>query len=145
MSEVEFVSDLLLAIREGIREGKKSVRDTCYKDYDDQFTGRKLHEKRFRETMDAIGEMTRPDLPKLKFRAARLFYPLFCAVFHMKYGLPKLGLPRLAFKVSDYPKLRIALERVDDLLGKIKAAEAAHEDIAHVGSRVCLGLTAGHP
>ncbi len=129
MAEAEFISELLLAIEEGIREGKKAVIDTCYRKYDDQFTNRKRHEKRFRETMDAIGGICGVDLPELKFRATRLFYPLFCAVYHMKFGLPRLHAPKRTLKTSDYPKLKIALEQVDDLIDKVKAAEVAHETI----------------
>lgn len=129
MAEAEFISELLLAIHEGIREGKKSVIDSCYKKYDDQFLNRKLHEKRFRETMDAIGEMAGEDLPKLKFRATRLFYPLFCAMYHMKFDLPRLQAPKTTIKASDYPKLKMVLERIDNLIDTIKAAEDAHEDI----------------
>lgn len=129
MAEAEFISELLLAIQEGIREGKKTVIDTCYRKYDDEFANRKRHEKRFRETMDAIGEIGGTDLPALKFRATRLFYPLFCAVYHMKFGLPRLHAPKRPLKPSDYPKLKNALEQVDDLIDKIKAAEDTHETV----------------
>lgn len=129
MGEAEFISELLLAIHEGIRELKKDVIDSTYKKYDDHFPNRKKYEKHFRETMDAIGELLGADLPELKFRATRLFYPLFCAVYHMKFGLPRLHAPRRTLKTGDYPKLKIALEQVDDLIDRIKAAEDAHEDI----------------
>src|ERR1700724_737586 len=135
MTEVEFVSELLLAIHEGIREGKKTVIDNCYKNYDDVFPNRKTHEKRFRETMDIIGAIVEGDLAQLKFRAPRLFYPLFCAVFHLKFGLPKIRTTRNPMKVADYPKLKMTLERVDALLDTIEAAERAH-NIANATSVV---------
>lgn len=128
MAEAEFISELLLAIHEGIREGKKTVIDNCYKKYDDRFLNRKLHEKRFRETMDTIGGIVDNDLPKLKFRGTRLFYPLFCAVYHMKFSLPRFHSTRAAIKTTDYPKLKMVLERIDDLLDGIEAAEDAHEE-----------------
>jgi hypothetical protein len=123
MAEVEFVSELLIAIHEGIRESKKTVIDKAYVDYDDNFPGRKLHEKRFGETMDAIGDITRPDLPNLRFRGTRLLYPLFCAIYHMKYGLPRLTPQRAPIRSSDYPKLKAALEEVDTLIGAIEDAD----------------------
>lgn len=129
MAEAEFISELLLAIHEGIREGKKTVIDNCYKKYDDKFLNRKLHEKRFRETMDAIGAIAGEDLPDLKFRATRLLYPLFCAIYHLQFGLPRLRAPEVAIKASDYPKLKIVLERVDGLIDRIEGAGADHEDI----------------
>lgn len=130
MAEAEFISELLLAIQEGIRESQRTVIDNSYKKYDDEFPNRKRHERRFRETMDAIGEIFGEELPQLEFRATRLFYPLFCAVYHMKFGLPKLTVTRSPFKIADYPKVKMALEGVDELVGKIKAAEDDNEEIA---------------
>jgi hypothetical protein len=127
MAEAEFISELMLAIEEGIREGKKAIIDACYKDYDDQFPSRRTHEKRFRETMDTIGGITGGDLPKSKFKATRLFYPLFCAIYHMKFGLPRIQAPRASIKVGDYPKFKMVLERIDNLIGEISAAEDRNE------------------
>jgi hypothetical protein len=129
MAEAEFISELLLAMQEGIREGQKRVIDNCYTKYDDDFPNRRLHERRFRETMDVIGGIVGKDLPHLEFRATRLLYPLFCAVFHLKFGLPRLRLARLTFKATDYPKLKTALERVSELIEKIKSAESQHTTI----------------
>jgi hypothetical protein len=120
MSEAEFISELLLAMEEGIRAGSKAVIDKCYKDYDDDFPNRQAHEKRFRKTMDAIGGILGPDLAQLEFRATRLFYPLFCAIFHLKFRLPRLIAPRSSFGVSDYPKMKTALEQVDALIDGIE-------------------------
>ena len=36
---------------------------------------------------------------------------------------------RKPFRVSDYPKMRMALEGIDDLLSRITDAESDHEDI----------------
>ena len=104
MSEVEFVSELLLAMQEGIREGNKGTIDKAYKGYDDEFPNRERHEERFRATMDTIGSIVGSRLPMLKFRATRLFYPLFCCVYHMKFTLPKLEAPRPAVAAQEPPK-----------------------------------------
>ncbi len=125
MAEAEFISQLLLAIHEGIREGQKSVIDNAYKKYDDDFPRRRLHERRFRETMDTIGGIVGADLPQLEFRATRLFYPLFCAMFHVKFGLPRLRAPRATLRIADYPKLKRVLEKTSALIDEIKAAEGS--------------------
>jgi hypothetical protein len=129
MSEAEFISDLLLAIQEGIRAGERRIIDNAYKKYDDEFTNRKLHEKRFREIMDIIGGILGGDLPQLVFRATRLLYPLFCAVFHLKFGIPRLRVAKASFKVTEYPKLKMALERIDELIGRIETAKKNNENI----------------
>lgn len=128
-AEAEFISELLLAIQEGIRAGGKQVIDNCYDDYDDRFPHRKTHEQRFRSTMDIIGGIVGKDLATLHFRATRLFYPLFCAIYHIKFRLKRLQAPRPSFKVSDYPKMRIGLEQIDDLIDRIRAAEDEHQNI----------------
>jgi hypothetical protein len=129
MAEAEFISELLLAMQEGIRAGNKQVIDKCYKDYDDAFPDRKTHEKRFRETVDIIGGISGGDLSRLKFRATRLFYPLFCAVFHSKFGLPRLGVTRASFRGTDYPKLKMSLEGINELIDRIETAKKANETL----------------
>ena len=129
MGEAEFISELLLAIQEGIREGNKLTIDAAYKKYDDGFPNRRTHEKRFRETMDTIREVFGDDLPSSGFRQTRLLYPLFCAIYHMKFGLQKLSSPRRPIRQAVYPKVKSTLENVDELISRIKAADKAHEDI----------------
>ena len=129
MAEAEFISELLLAIHEGIRAGGKAVIDNAYKKYDDEFPHRRLHERRFRQTVDIIGAIVGGDLPQLKFRATRLLYPLFCAVFHLKFGLPRLKVARVPLRVADYPKFRLVLEQVSELIDRIGDAEKSNEDI----------------
>jgi hypothetical protein len=79
--------------------------------------------------MDTIGAAMGPELANLEFSATRLFYPLFCAVYHLKYKLPKLKAPRTKIRTSAYPKLKVALEDIDALIDRVEAAEEAHEDI----------------
>lgn len=129
MAEAEFISELLLAMCEGIREGKKSVIDTAYRRYDDDFPGRRTYEKRFRETADIIGGIAGADLPQLKFRATRLLYPLFCAVYHLKFKLPRLRVATASLRSSGYPKLRTVLDSIDQRIDDIKAAETSHSAI----------------
>ncbi|HEV2964705.1 MAG TPA: DUF262 domain-containing protein [Candidatus Angelobacter sp.] len=128
MAEAEFISELLLAMHEGIRAGGKPIIDNAYKKYDDEFPNRQQHEKRFRETIDSIGGICGEDLSQLEFRATRLFYPLFCAIYHCRFGLPNLGVSRTVIKSADYPKVEMALEKMDGLIETIKTATAEHKD-----------------
>ena len=120
MAEAEFISDLILAMQDGVQAGSKGVRDNAYETYDDEFPSHKTHEKRFRETMDVIKGILGMVLEQSEFRAIRLFYPLVCAIHHFKFGLPKLKRNRTSFRVADYPKMKTALEYVDDLLKRIE-------------------------
>jgi hypothetical protein len=129
MNEAEFISELLLAMEEGIREGSKTVIDKAYEKYDDQFPNRRRHEVRFRETADTLAAIAGSDFPKLKFRATRLLYPFYCATYHMKFGLARLQAPRQLIKPRDFPKLRVTLENIDDLISRIEAAYKADEEL----------------
>jgi hypothetical protein len=60
---------------------------------------------------------------------SRLLYPLFCAVYHFKFGLPKLTATRSPIRPTDYPKLKNTLETVSELINEIETAEAAHANI----------------
>ena len=127
MAEAEFASELLIAMLDGVRAKEKRTIDKFYKDYDDRFPRRRTFEKRFRETIDTIGGIMEDTLPDSKFNEPRLLYPLFCAVFHMRFGLPGMECGRISFKPSDYPKLRIALGEVDDVFEKLRIVEEEAE------------------
>lgn len=126
MAEVECASELYIAMLMGIRPKEKRLIDNVYREYDDTFPRRKVIEKRFRETMDAIGNIMESGLADSELRSPRLFYPLYCAVYHLKFKLPGLTHDRAVsgIKSTDYPKLRIALEQVDSALEKAKAIES---------------------
>jgi len=126
MAEAEFISELLLAMEEGIREGgKKKAIDDAYKKYDPKFPSRPTHEKRFIETIDTIGAIAGPNLVNLEFRALRLFYPLFCAVYHIKFGLKRLEIARPTLRVSDYAKCSAALEAISERVAKVNEGGTA--------------------
>lgn len=129
MAEVEFVSELLIAMSEGIRARAKSFIDSYYKDHDDKFSNRKSLEKRFRVVMDNIGGIFATYLSESKLREARLLYPLFCAIYHMQYGLPELTYGRKSIKPEDYPKIRIALQKIDSLFEKLEKETERQERI----------------
>lgn len=129
MAEAELISELLLALEEGIREGNKKVIDAAYKAYDDKFPNRALLEKRFVDVIDTIAAIMGDSLPGSRFRALRLFYPLFLAIYHMKYGLPRLTIGRRPLKVSDYPKIKNVLETVEGVIEAIDdGSKPANED-----------------
>ena len=128
MAEAEFISDLIFAMQDGIQAGDQKVRDSACKKYDNNFPSRRLHERRFRETIDIISGVFGGDLAQSGFRAIRLFYPLFCAIYHLKFGLPKLRSKRTSFKPADYTKMKTALEYVDELLEKTEELRKKQSD-----------------
>jgi hypothetical protein len=47
----------------------------------------------------------------------------------LKYGMPRIEAPRPRLRISDYARLKIALEAVDELIERIKASEEGHEQV----------------
>lgn len=123
MLEAEFVSELMIAMLAGILAKEKRIIDRFYKDYDEQFAKQKALEKRFRETIDTIGGILGKTLPESKYHEIRVFYPLFCAVYSLRYGLPKMDDGQHGIRPADYAKLQIALGGVDEIFEKLEAYE----------------------
>jgi len=133
MADAEFVSDLLIAMSDGIQEKDKKIIDHFYAKYDDQFPRRRVFEKRLREVIDQIGAIMDGTLAKSSFKSTRLLFPLFCAVYHMHYQLPELKAPQKAIRLSQYPKLKASLEQVDEIFQKVKE-EGRTEDLAYLSA-----------
>jgi hypothetical protein len=123
MNEAEFVSELLIAASVGIRAKEKRLIDSFYLKWDNDFPRGAAQEKRFRQTIDTIGGITGDRLPESKFRTTALLYPLCCAVYHFRYGLPEFDEERVAIKTSDYQRLGNALVKIDDIFAKLEDAE----------------------
>jgi len=123
MAEAEFVSELLMAMSLGIRGKSKRSIDNFYRDHDDRFPRRKTLERQFRQTMDDIGGIMEGSLRESSLSGPPLLYPFFCAVYHMQFGLPEMTLPRCPFKGEAYPKLRIAVAKVDEIFEKLHEEE----------------------
>jgi hypothetical protein len=135
MAEAEFVSELLIAASSGIRAKEKRLIDSFYSKWDNDFPKRSVIEKRFRETMDSIGGIMGDRLPESKFKTTALLYPLFCAVYHLKFGLPEFDEERITIKTSNYTKLGNTLIKIDEIFYKLDAAreEAAFEHDVNAG------------
>lgn len=117
MTEAELTSDLLGAMLEGIK-AKKQIPN-FYQKYDDSFPSRDVYVSRFRETMDVIGEIMQGTLVTSEFRRVHLFYSLFCSIYHYLFRLPDFDFEvAQSLKLRDYAKVRIALEKVDEIYAK---------------------------
>lgn len=124
MTQAEFVSELLIAMSIGIRGRSKQLIDNFYDENDDELPQRLVQVKRFRDTMDIIGGIMGATLPQSKFSEPRLLYPLFASIYHLQYGLPKFDRERVQIERTAFPKLRSALESVDEIFRKLdKQAE----------------------
>jgi hypothetical protein len=116
MAEAELVSELVIAMKDGIK-GRKAI-DAYYKQYDDEFKESAKLAANFRKTMDTIGAFTKGELKSTPFVSPVMFYSLFCGVYHHLFGLPKLTVPRKPFKEQQHAKVWSALVSVVSILEK---------------------------
>ena len=115
MAEAEFTAELLIAMSKGIKEKSKKIIDSAFREFDDKLPNRINLIKHFRETMDIISNVMQESLKERCFRRVPLFHTLFCAIYHMQYGIPNLDFKRTQIKHSDFPKIRVALEKIDQI------------------------------
>ena len=120
MLEVEFVSELMITLLDGLQDKKKSI-DTFYTEFEEQFPKQEIVAKRFRGTIDALLDSVGEVLGTTEFVRPPLFYSLFCAVAHRLYGLPKQQLPSPHKNLSVSEKNDL-LEAVHTLSGFVSAA-----------------------
>ena len=116
MKEVEFVSELLVAMLEGVQDLKSL--DKFYAKYDEEFENRKEIEDRFCKTMDYIGNLYGGCFANSRFTSSPLFYSLFVVIYHLNYGIKNFEFNRRPLEKADEPRLRAALDAIEEILNR---------------------------
>ena len=111
MAEAELITDLLIAIIDGIQSKKNAEK--YYQLYDEVFDNRKQIETNFDNTMNLIGNLLGDTLKDSNFRTVPNFYGLFVSLYHLNYGIPNLKIEKRLITLKDYPKLKNCLEDID--------------------------------
>jgi hypothetical protein len=109
MGEAELASELVVAMLDGLQNGKESLKSFYFK-YDDSFPEANDIKKKFRETIDLVAFIYETKEIPAPFYRVPFFYTLFCVLYDCKYGLPKggLGLLPVSKKNRDLIKSNIA-------------------------------------
>lgn len=94
MGEAELSGELVVAMLDGLQDGKKSLA-RFYKEYEDEFPQAEEITQKFREIIDLIASVLGEKLSATPFRREPFFYSLFCVFYDAKYGLPKMNLRRI--------------------------------------------------
>jgi hypothetical protein len=115
MGDVDLVSELVIASIDGIQD--RRVIENYYKRYDDVFDLRGEVLKKFKSTMDTIGQIYYDSFKNSNFKSIPLFYTLFCVIYDFLFGLPGSNNER-RISPSDYPKIKNILQDLDSLLGE---------------------------
>jgi hypothetical protein len=115
MADVTLTADILIAMIEGIKS-KKQLKN-YYDKYEKTFVeDAELLESRFRETMNDFSKLFESNLRTSEFRRVSLFYSLFTALQHLRYGIPSLELPKIGDTKWNYSRIRSTLESVEEVV-----------------------------
>lgn len=124
MSEVELTSECVIFILDGPQDKKTSI-DHFYAEHDEEFPQASDVQKKFRGTIDLISDLVPSDILRdSAFRRVPLFYSLFGAVHHARYGtsmkLPSYG---RSLKKEERESMRAAILRLSAVVEAARAGE----------------------
>ena len=114
MGDVAMAADLLIAMIEGIKS-KKQLK-AFYEQYERGFE----HDAdglatKFRRIHSDIARIFEEELRATEFRRIHIFYSLFTALYHLRYGLVGLPAPAVGAQVWNVARMRAALNPIDEL------------------------------
>lgn len=110
MGEAELTSELVVAMLNGLQDGKKSLR-AFYKKYEDDFPHKQKVESRFRVVIKEIQAAFEDGLQETAFSRKAMFYSLFCVIYDLLYGLPNSPTNRLQKTHGISPATRAKMSR----------------------------------
>lgn len=87
MREVDFVSDLLINIQQGLTGKSQTAIDRYYEENDLEWPGAEQYARRFRRTMDTLEKLLGEATGATAWRSEVNFFTLFAAVFDLEWGL----------------------------------------------------------
>jgi Protein of unknown function DUF262 len=125
MMEVEFTSELIISQIEGMQDKKKSI-DIFYSRFDEYFEARDREEQRFREVIDAVNDIFYGKLGDTEFNRPPLFYSLFGAIYHRRFGMYGVALATPKKPLTKDEKIDLAAA-VGDLSGVLRNREIRPE------------------
>jgi hypothetical protein len=148
MHEAELTSELLILQLDGLQDKKNSIED-FYAHLDEEWgeepiqwlsrgTGRPLEwlsrkeaERRFRVTLEEIGESIGDLLPESEFSRVPLFYTLYGVIYHRQFGVPgfNYSTPARPLSANQRRKLRGSVEVLSSLLADKPEPDTAQSDI----------------
>ncbi|MCH7574497.1 MAG: DUF262 domain-containing protein [Candidatus Marinimicrobia bacterium] len=129
MQEAEFVSELLIAMVEGIKSKQKLLINKFYRLYDADVPNEDKLLKHFYSILDKIGTILGSTFASSKFSSRVIFYPLFCALYHMEYGLQEFNEDRKRIKKKDHAKVQVALESINYIYEIYEKIEAIGDNL----------------
>jgi hypothetical protein len=120
MQDAELVSELMIMEMDGLQDKKASI-NRFYADHDDSFPEQQRVVDRFRATIDAIADAV-DFLAETEFRRRPLFYSLFGAVYHRRFGVSgvELATPKKPLNENERRGLRETVADLTEVLIQVR-------------------------
>jgi hypothetical protein len=126
MAEAELASELLVVMLTGIQHRRNKIKD-LYEGKDDDFPGKERVAKEFKTVIDTVANCLGDAMRDTIFGRRVLFYSLFCAFYHVMYGIPNT--PEVGAGGKHRQLTHSALHKVKDaLLGLSRRYKSAPDD-----------------
>ncbi|MCK4428748.1 MAG: DUF262 domain-containing protein [Candidatus Aenigmarchaeota archaeon] len=111
MMEVEFTSDLVVFLKDGIKTRNKKLLDNYYKKYDDKKFKQNKIANQFDTCMDIIGNLYKNSLKSSLFNNKPAFYILFAAIYDLKFNQHSS-----LVSTNNLPKLKSILDSIEEII-----------------------------
>jgi hypothetical protein len=123
MDDAEMVSELMILQLDGLQDKKTSITK-FYSELDEEFPQRRETINRFRATLESITEAL-DSVADTEFRRRPLFYSLFGAVYHRRFGVPGMTLatPKNSLRAADNKRLRATIAELSGILAAAREEE----------------------
>lgn len=124
--DAELTAELIVAMIDGLQDGKKSVAK-FYEKFNDSFPLAEETISKFRSTIDLIAFVFGDGLCDTVFKRSSLFYSLFCVFFDCKYGLPRMDMGRIPVNEKTKTSILKGLNTISEN-NKYKRHEPKYEE-----------------
>ena len=137
MMDVEFTSELVIIMIDGLQKTNREDIDEFYKLYESKFPHRTQVINEFNAVIDIIQSSFGDYLCDSMFRRKPLFYSLFSSVYDARFGLPDTDRPAIKFNLAQKKVLAINLLKIEE---KILADKLSKQyEIFYKASRAATG------
>ena len=118
MAEVEFISELMILLTDGIENNNKKVIDGAYEKFDETFPHQAEISRRIRGMLELLNEAYRGSPQKKILASKSIVYPLFAAVYDLAYGLGSSLAKKNALKIPASTLRRVGENAVKVIEGR---------------------------
>lgn len=115
MREAEFISEIFIAMMNGIKSKNSKDIDKIYRKYDDNFDN-KYFKSRFETVLTQIKSIYGNRLRNSRFNNIHLFYSLMLVIYNFSYDIPEGFDDRVDISNENHAKISSALTDIENIL-----------------------------